>query len=1405
MRLLQLFFRHRSANTPRQKSEGFALAPILYLLGLVGVGAGVLFSGYSQVLRSGQTMSNTLNAKSELQGAATTIAASSWIATDSSALCPPIVGSSLPSAPAAVCSGSTSAKTVGLAFASATAANLPATPTSSGAAALYTYVTTYTPTANVPAVAEVGVFAAGAGTKVLDPWGHYYIYCRWESAIGSKNSIALISGGPNGKVETTCGGLVAGGDDQMIVMSSALTQSRAAVWQTTSSSGTVTGAQFGAVGSQVSIGTTGNVTIPGTLNVTGLSTMGSFTASAITNTPISGSTGSFTTLNAGSSAQFSVNGSGNVSTSGTLAVTGAAATTLGGTLGVTGAATLSSTLGVTGATTLSSTLGVTGATTLGTTTIDNASITNATYHGGTVTTSTAAINIGTTVAAGVGSSTPYLSVGSTVATKYPFNVDKNGAIWLYGSAILNGNVTGNVTGNLVGNQSSGTVSATTLGASGATTLSSTLNVTGATVLSSTLQTGAITGTSAIFSGTVQAASFTGSFGGTFNGSLGSFSGTVPIANGGTGQTTASSALTSLFSLAGTNLGIIPGSDLVSGSVTATQLNTTGVAAGTYSSVTVTTDGRITAGTNTGASQWTTTGSNIYFSTGSVGIGTATPNATLTLNGTMALQFGTDYSNATSSQNDVAINTASAIRYTGAGSATFTGIAAGYAGQILYLTNAATSTNTLTLANQNNGTASAAANRIITGTGANLVMANNSSVVLQYDGAATKWRVVGGSGGGSPGGSNTQVQYNDSGSFNGDTSMTWDKTNKILAVGSGATTPVATTGTVAGVTMNVIPQAVSYTTGSVSGGITFGAGTAGQMAYYSGTNAVSPTSAMVVSGSNIGIGTTSPAYLLDIRNSSSVAQLHLSGDGNDDGGYLLGYTTNVLDLIAGASFNGSLFVAKATAASILTESAGGFYFYGNTSLTSGSTYTPTMNVAITPTGSVGIGTATPLDTLDVNGTGIHITSGVPGATSAALYNNAGTLYWNGSAVATGSASQWTTSSSNIYYSTGNVGIGTASPTQLLHVYGGSADTKALVQSTTNYAAYQLITNGQTWTLGTDVGNSNNFRINNGTGDKLVIGTSGNVGIGTSVANSKLEVNGTIRVDNAGSGDYGQLYNDGGLHLAADNTSSTGMFLSAPGGYYFRNTAGGTTTSFFSTTAGISYINGTGGNVGIGNSSPASQLTVTGAGQTSASFNTAGSLASAIELDDTGTGVGNGGAIIFSAATQSWKYASIKGYVTNGGGNSQGDIVFSVRTAQANATLSEALRIQSSGNVGIGSSAPATALDVNGTIRSATGGFKFPDNTVQTTASTGGGVTANTTVSCAGNCTATCTAGYYRSGCSATQATTYHTDNYYAGPYSYTNYVTPGVSPSGANACICSLTVNAQEYVTANATCYAYCVK
>jgi hypothetical protein len=121
--------------------------------------------------------------------------------------------------------------------------------------------------------------------------------------------------------------------------------------------------------------------------------------------------------------------------------------------------------------------------------------------------------------------------------------------------------------------------------------------------------------------------------------------------------------------------------------------------------------------------------------------------------------------------------------------------------------------------------------------------------------------------------------------------------------------------------------------------------------------------------------------------------------------------------------------------ILSSTSGGaagpIYFQ-----TSNTTY-----MTIGTTGNVGIGTSSPANTLDIgNGGGIHITSGVPSSTSAALYNNSGTLTWNGSAISTGSAS-FQGSAGQLQCSGGNCANSTGSGTIQYCPYKGNVKTTA----------------------------------------------------------------------------------------------------------------------------------------------------------------------------------------------------------------------------------------------------------------------------------------------------------------------------------------------------------------------------
>lgn len=77
-----------------------------------------------------------------------------------------------------------------------------------------------------------------------------------------------------------------------------------------------------------------------------------------------------------------------------------------------------------------------------------------------------------------------------------------------------------------------------------------------------------------------------------------------------------------------------------------------------------------------------------------------------------------------------------IRLTAA--STLQGVANGFPGKVLYIFNASASP--ITIANEN-GSATAA-NRILTGTGANFILAIDSGMVIVYDGTSTRWRAAG---------------------------------------------------------------------------------------------------------------------------------------------------------------------------------------------------------------------------------------------------------------------------------------------------------------------------------------------------------------------------------------------------------------------------------------------------------------------------------------------------------------------------------------------------------------------------------------------------------------------------------------------------------------------------------------
>lgn len=217
-------------------------------------------------------------------------------------------------------------------------------------------------------------------------------------------------------------------------------------------------------------------------------------------------------------------------------------------------------------------------------------------------------------------------------------------------------------------------------------------------------------------------------------------GAVNLANGAAskiitvGNTTGTTAL---------NLNSGSGGILLTGNTTIAGSKTfsTGTGTTTINSTLVTLAGAgttidLASGTlnlNTVGNAPITTGSGLFTLGGGLAM-----NGSLSVAGNIVQPKGTDY-NTTGAQNNVNLGTGSYIRYTGAGAATFTGIAGGENGRIITITNASSTSANLTI--KNNSGLSTDINRIVLETSGDVDIQVNSSLLLQYDSGISRWRVI----------------------------------------------------------------------------------------------------------------------------------------------------------------------------------------------------------------------------------------------------------------------------------------------------------------------------------------------------------------------------------------------------------------------------------------------------------------------------------------------------------------------------------------------------------------------------------------------------------------------------------------------------------------------------------------
>jgi hypothetical protein len=290
--------------------------------------------------------------------------------------------------------------------------------------------------------------------------------------------------------------------------------------------------------------------------------------------------------------------------------------------------------------------------------------------------------------------------------------------------------------------------------------------------------------------------------------------------------------------------------------------------------------------------------------------------------------------------------------------------------------------------------------------------------------------------------------------------------------------------------------------------------------------------------------------------------------------------------------------------------------------------------------------------------------------------------------------------------------------------------------------------------TSIGSSNVFQST----------TNTNIGIGTTTPAATLDVNGSVNsatsfnigetpfafgsstssnaflgfAGNSASTNPGQ-YNTASGYQALLNNASNGN--TANGAYALYSNQGsivaGAWTGGYNTASGLSalYSNCSGGcssafqgDSNTANGSFALPLNTTGSNNTA-------SGASALYASSTGSyNTANGALSLYHNSTGS--YDTGLGYlagpdasVTASLNNTTAVGAFADVTQSNSLVLGSIVKINGcnpsgtppclSTNVGIGTTAPAYPLDVNGIIRSSSGGFMFPDGTVQTTKASGGG--------------------------------------------------------------------------------------
>jgi hypothetical protein len=444
----------------------------------------------------------------------------------------------------------------------------------------------------------------------------------------------------------------------------------------------------------------------------------------------------------------------------------------------------------------------------------------------------------------------------------------------------------------------------------------------------------------------------------------------------------------------------------------------------------------------------------------------------------------------------------------------------------------------------------------------------------------------------------------------------------------------------------------------------------------------------ISNNKVGIGTTSPD-----------SKLHVYGTSNpvfkveDDGGawgFMQAAGSNQVYVGSGPSANLSIYAGLSSAMTILASNR-----------------------------NVGIGTTSPGYKLEVNGTGSFFGNIRSGGGTLWSDSNGGvqlgydssdatgylTTYYDTTSVVIGAGisqktgitinGQSASAGNQITFrvgnaermridGSGNVGIGTTSPTELLEVYknGGNAAIKVHEDAGTHEAKIHLRRGGSDW----EIINNNDLAIESEDTELFRIKTNGRVGIGTTAPDHKFHVeftNGDTSFSGGGLGNWGS----DGIRIentyGGVNTMAMLQFRNGDADIHIAGIRQGTNDSdlgFFFEGSEKMRIDSS-GNVGIGTTSPDSLLEISSSSATDfLKLTSTTSSASPIKL-------------IFEKSSSE---QSIIEYNRNGdleiyNNDSDGGVMI-----DGSASAGGDLYVNNAGNVGIGTTSPGEKLDVNGNV-------------------------------------------------------------------------------------------------------------